>query len=94
VRQRPRKQIQPDLGPEKAIGQAIREIRLEREMSQEQLAFECGFDRTYISLMERGIRSPTVRSLVKLASVLNVRPSEVLARMEALLNSKHTKARP
>lgn len=85
MRQRPRKQIQPALGPEKAIGLAIREIRIEREMSQEHLAFECGFDRTYISLLERGIRSPTVRSLVRLAAVLQVRPSDVLLRMEALL---------
>ncbi len=85
MRQRPRKQIQPALGPEKAIGQAIREIRIKREMSQEQLAFECGFDRTYISLMERGIRSPTVRTLVRLAGVLSVRPSDILLRMEALL---------
>lgn len=54
-------------------------------MSQEQLAFECGFDRTYISLLERGIRSPTIRSLVQLASVLKVRPSDVLLRMETLL---------
>ena len=54
-------------------------------MSQEELAFECGFDRTYISLLERGIRSPTVRSLVQLAGVLKVGPSEFLLRMEALL---------
>lgn len=85
--QRPRKQIQPALGPDKAIGQAIREIRLEREMSQEQLAFECGFDRTYISLLERGVRNPTVRSLVQLARVLKVRPSEILQRMEGLLRT-------
>lgn len=80
-----RKQIQPDFGSAKALGQAVREIRVDREMSQEQLAFECGFDRTYISLVERGVRSPTVRSLVQLANALKVRPSEVLLRMEALL---------
>jgi transcriptional regulator with XRE-family HTH domain len=54
-------------------------------MSQEQLAFECGFDRTYVSLMERGIRNPTVRSLVRLAGALSVRPSDILLRMEALI---------
>ncbi len=56
-------------------------------MSQEELAFESGFDRTYISLLERGIRNPTVRSLVKLANALNVRPSEFLLRMETLLKA-------
>lgn len=88
MEQRPRKQIQPDSGPAKAFGQALREIRISREMSQEQLAFECGFDRTYISLVERGVRSPTVRSLVQLADALKVRPSEVLLRMESLLKAR------
>jgi transcriptional regulator with XRE-family HTH domain len=59
-------------------------------MSQEELAFECEFDRTYISLVERGVRSPTIRSLVKLAGVLKVRPSEVVLRMEALLKTSRT----
>ena len=86
----PRKQIQPNSGPAKAFGQALREIRLSREMSQEELAFECEFDRTYISLVERGVRSPTIRSLVKLAGVLKVRPSEVVLRMEALLKTSRT----
>ena len=58
-------------------------------MSQEQLAFDSGFDRTYISMLERGVRSPTIRSLVKLAEVLKVPSSEIVQRMEALLkNSK------
>lgn len=64
-------------------------------MSQEQLAFDSGFDRTYISLVERGVRSPTVRSLVKLAEVLQVPSSEILARMEALLkNAKAHRKKP
>jgi transcriptional regulator with XRE-family HTH domain len=56
-------------------------------MSQEQLAFDSGFDRTYISLVERGVRSPTIRSLVRLADVLKVPSSEIVARMETLLRS-------
>lgn len=43
---------------------------------------EGGFDRTYISLVERSIRSPAVRAVVKLAEVLRVRPSEIVQRME------------
>lgn len=56
-------------------------------MSQEKLAFQAEFDRTYISLVERGIRSPTIRSVVKLAEVLDVKASEIVSRMEALLGS-------
>lgn len=80
-----RRQVQPVSGPAKALGQAVREIRMEHKISQEQLAFDSGFDRTYISLVERGVRSPTIRSLVRLADVLKVRPSEIMARMETLL---------
>jgi transcriptional regulator with XRE-family HTH domain len=83
--QRYRKQIQPASGPEKAFGQAVREIRKSRNISQEQLAFDAGFDRTYVSMMERGVCSPTIRTVVRLAGVLKVTPSEIVARMEARL---------
>jgi transcriptional regulator with XRE-family HTH domain len=77
--------IQPTSGPEKAFGQALREIREGRKVSQERLALEAGLDRTYISLIERGVRSPTIRTLVKLAEVLNVRPAQIVEGMDALL---------
>ncbi len=82
------KQIQPLSGSERAFGQALREIRRERRLSQEKLALEAGFDRTYISLIERGVRSPTIRVLVKLAGVLKIRPSEIIQRMEARLSGE------
>jgi transcriptional regulator with XRE-family HTH domain len=63
----------------------LREIRESHKLSQEELAFEGGFDRTYISLIERGIRSPTIRTVVKLAEVLKMSPSEIVRRMEAFL---------
>ena len=80
-----RKQIQPASGPEKAFGQALREIRQGKKISQERLALEAGFDRTYISLIERGINSPTIRKLVGIAAVLKVPPSRIVRRMEELL---------
>jgi len=49
------------------------------------LALEGDFDRTYISLIERGLRSPTMRTVVRLAEVLDVRPSELTQEMEAAL---------
>jgi transcriptional regulator with XRE-family HTH domain len=85
VRKQTRKQIQPEIGPEKVFGQALREIRQNREISQERLGLEAGFDRTYISLIERGINSPTIRTVVKLAGVLKVTPSKIVVRMEHFL---------
>ncbi len=80
-----RKHVQPSSGPEKAFGKALRLVRKERDVSQEQLSRDADFDRTYISLLERGLRSPTIRSLVRLAEVLEVRPSEIIPRMEDML---------
>jgi transcriptional regulator with XRE-family HTH domain len=80
-----RKQIQPDTGPEKAFGQAMREIRKSKGVSQERLALDSGLDRTYVSLIERGINSPTIRAVVKMAAVLKVPPSRIVRRMEELM---------
>lgn len=72
-------------GPEKAFGQVLRETRKRKGLSQEKLADETNFDRTYISLMERGVQSPTVRTLFRLAEALDVRASELVRRTETLL---------
>jgi transcriptional regulator with XRE-family HTH domain len=80
-----RRQVHPAFGPEKALGQALREIREEKGISQERLALDAGFDRTFVSLLERGLRSPTMRTVVKLAEVLKVKPSEIALGMEAHL---------
>ena len=66
----------------------MREIRKSKEISQERLGFDAGFDRTYISLIERGINSPTIRTVVRLAEVLNVAPSKIVSRMEQMLSQK------
>jgi transcriptional regulator with XRE-family HTH domain len=63
----------------------LREIRRSREISQEKLGLDAGFDRTYISLIERGINSPTIRTVVRLARVLNVPASKIVLKMEQLL---------
>jgi transcriptional regulator with XRE-family HTH domain len=71
--------------PEQALGKAVQRLRLERGLSQEQLAFESGLHRTYISLLERGLRSPKFGTIVRLAAVLAIRPSELVASAEAHL---------
>jgi transcriptional regulator with XRE-family HTH domain len=78
-------QIQPFSGTEKAFGEALREIRKGRDISQEQLGLQADFDRTYISLIERGIQSPTVRTVVRLAAILETPPSVLIRRMERIL---------
>jgi transcriptional regulator with XRE-family HTH domain len=81
------KQIQPQTGSEKAFGRALREIRESKEVSQERLALDSGLDRTYISLIERGINSPSIRVVVRIAAILKVPPSKIVRRMEELLKA-------
>ena len=63
----------------------MREVRESKKISQEQLALLGGFDRTYISLIERGINSPTIRIVLGIAAVLKVPPSKIVRRMEDLM---------
>lgn len=70
---------------ETAFGAILREIRTSRSISQEALSFEGGFHRTYIGQLERGEKSPSLRTLFKLARALGVRPSELVRRTEESL---------
>lgn len=63
-------------------GAELRRIRLEADLTQEQLAFKTGLHRTYISLLERDKNSITLPTLFKICSATKVRPSMVVARIE------------
>lgn len=65
-----------------AFGNVVRELRLERGLSQEALSFACGRHRTYVSLLERGHSSPTLDTLWVIADALGVKPSEIVVRVE------------
>lgn len=60
------------------LGTKIKKQRLYLKLSQEQLAQKCGFDRTYISMLERGKRNPSFLNLLKLCEGLEVNISEIL----------------
>jgi transcriptional regulator with XRE-family HTH domain len=51
----------------------LRRIRLERELSQEELADLVGINRNYVGMIERQENSPTVAMLERLAKALNVK---------------------
>ena len=53
-----------------ALGNALREARTARGLSQEQLARDAGLDRTYVSGIERGERNPSLTNLLRLADAL------------------------
>ena len=65
-----------------SFGAAVRELRRQRGLSQEDLGFEADLDRTYISGIERGVRNPTLTSIWRLAKALEVAPSRLLKAAE------------
>ncbi|MBK3798821.1 helix-turn-helix domain-containing protein [Azospirillum brasilense] len=60
------------------VGLNVQRIRRTRGWSQEELAFESGLHRTYISGIERGARNPTITVLKELADALGVPPGVLL----------------
>lgn len=60
------------------LGSKVKLVRQEIGLSQEKLAEICEFDRTYISLIERGQRNISFINLLKLAKGLNITPSELI----------------
>ena len=67
------------------FGRVLREERRRQNISQEQLALYADVDRTFVSQIERGIRQPTITTLVKLSRVLQLAPSTLVARLERSL---------
>ncbi|MFM0179085.1 MULTISPECIES: helix-turn-helix domain-containing protein [Paraburkholderia] len=61
------------------LAEHVRQLRLERKVSQERLSEACGFHRTYISQVERAVTNITLDNLQKIAEALEVDPSKLLA---------------
>lgn len=66
------------------LGDELKKARLKAKMTQEQLSFEAGLDRTYISQLENDRKSPTVDVLFRLCEALGASASKLLARVERL----------
>jgi transcriptional regulator with XRE-family HTH domain len=65
-----------------ALGQAVRELRNKKGMTQEEVAEAGGLPPTYISDIERGVRNPSYEALLALAGGMGVKLSEIVARSE------------
>lgn len=82
-----RKQVQPTNGPKWAFGKVLREFRQRKGLSQEGLAEAAGLDRSFISLVERGLQSPNIVILLQIAGVLEVPAAELIAKAEAIMGA-------
>lgn len=84
------KQVQPTDLRLRAVGAVVRQFREQAGRSQERLSAECGFDRTYISRVERGIINPTVGRLWSIAGALELPLSQLTGRMERWVAEQQT----
>ncbi|RBO83332.1 helix-turn-helix domain-containing protein [Marinomonas aquiplantarum] len=64
------------------IGQVIKVLRLQRKMTQEQIALEADMATSNVSRIEKGLRQPSQKVLWKLAKALNTTPSVIYAASE------------
>lgn len=71
-----------------SFGLVLRKVRLEAGLSQEALAGFAGLDRTYISLLERGLRQPTLSTLIHLASAIGVTPHSLVEQTELEIRAR------
>ena len=67
-----------------ALGRAIRASRVDRRLSQEELAHRSGMHRTYLGGIERGERNPSYTNIRRLADALGVSASDLIAEAERL----------
>lgn len=60
-----------------SFGHNVSRIRTQRGLSQDKLAEKADLDRTYISGIERGVRNPGIRSVIRIAKALGSNVSEL-----------------
>ncbi len=69
------------IDPKVVFGERLRQLRLERDISQEKLAEMAGLHRNYVGVLERAGQSATLDAICKLAAALAVRPAELLSTL-------------
>jgi transcriptional regulator with XRE-family HTH domain len=76
---------------EEAVGAELKACRQKKQISQEQLGFDAGIHRTYVSLIERGEKSPTLGVLFRLCRALDVPPAKFVKNVQIRMEQKDGK---
>jgi len=66
-----------------AFGNVLRVLRKERKVTQVLLAEYTELEPNYISMLERGLRQPTLTTIFKIGTALNIAPSEIVRQVES-----------
>ncbi len=75
----------------KAFGCVLRRLRQDRGLSQEKLGFESGYHRTYISILERGQKSPSLQTIFNLSKALKIEPAKLIKHVETEIHGQSPK---
>ena len=71
------------------IGNILKELRDKKGLTQEQLSGLATLDRTHYSKLERGLRSPTIETLFKIAQAIDIKPHEIMMIIENRINIEY-----
>lgn len=81
------------LEPETAFGLVLRKLRKERGLSQEALALDADLQRNYISLLERGVNSASIRTIFRLSRALSVSATDIIEQVETCMQASRARQR-
>lgn len=70
------------------FGRVLRRLRKRAKLTQEQLGFESGLERNFISMLELGQRQPSLHSIFKLSTALGIPPEVFVSEIALELQSK------
>jgi transcriptional regulator with XRE-family HTH domain len=79
--------------PRQAFGEVLRIRRTATGLSQEAFAQVCGLHRTYVSQLERSLKSPTIDTLIMIATALEVPAHQLVKAVEERLAAKKSRLR-
>ncbi|MBL7739491.1 MAG: helix-turn-helix transcriptional regulator [Chitinophagaceae bacterium] len=68
---------------DRIFGIVLKELRNQKKISQNDLADLAELDRTYISLLERGLRQPTIETVFKISEALKIKASVLIQKVES-----------
>jgi transcriptional regulator with XRE-family HTH domain len=67
---------------DKRFGKVLQTLRMQKGLSQEEFAFHVSLHRTYISQLERGLKSPSLRTISKICDELGITLVQFMEHLE------------
>jgi transcriptional regulator with XRE-family HTH domain len=74
--------------PTDAFGEVLRELRVEKGLTQEGLVLDAGTERSHISALERAEKGPSLGTILRLAQALGISAGDIVSRVEQKLGEK------